>query len=270
MINPFKKKDDAHELLKLVYPDLIQPAAKSVGESLKIVVDFLTMPLLFLKYANASVRLRFQKRIDRLSDGLEEIPEDKKCEISSSIGAPAMEQLAIESDEDISDLFISLLVNAASEDTISVVHPRFVTSLKGISGDEAKMLMHLKGETSIPFVVIRMKFDAENGLDKTEILTGIEQKVQLRFPQNIPVYFENFLSLGIVSSGTGALSDIRKWYEPLFAIYDPIKQAIHSKGHDDGNQYDVGYSTGYYTITRFGRMFIHACTSKLPDSGSTW
>jgi hypothetical protein len=107
-----------------------------------------------------------------------------------------------------------------------------------------------------------MQFTETAGIDKSSILTGLEKKVQLSFFQNIPLYFENLEGLGILSEGPGALTDIAKWYQPLFDIYEPLKKQIHEKGHEDGKKYDVIFVMGYFNITSYGRLFMQSCMKK--------
>ena len=65
-------------------------------------------------------------------------------------------------------------------------------------------------KNSIPYLVIRMQFNEKEGIDKSPILTGLEEQVDITFPQNIPLYFENLTGLGILSRELGSLSNIEK------------------------------------------------------------
>ena len=99
---------DGAELVKVIYPDLLQPMMKRLGDNLSIIIDFMSLPLLRVKYFVAERQLRFRNRIERLTLELEKIPNEQRCEIPASIGVPAIDQLSIESDEEISNLFIQL------------------------------------------------------------------------------------------------------------------------------------------------------------------
>lgn len=249
----------AIELLKTTYPDLVQPTAKQVGSGLATIVEFLTLPLLKLKYLNVKAKLRFRKRIERLVAEIDAIPVQDRTEIPSTIAVPALEKLSVESDDEISELFIRLLTNASSEKTVSLAHPSFVNIIGSISSDEVRIILRASLDRVIPFVVIRMQFNEREGLDKTANLTAIEIKMKLTFPQNIPAYLENLRALGLLEKPSGALSDIDKYYKGVEGYYSPLALKVMADGHPDGKRYPVLFLRGYYQITAFGDLFITAC-----------
>ncbi len=251
------------EVLDLVYPDLLQPAAKQLGKNLKTIIEYLSLPLLRIRFAVAERKLIYKKRLEMLLSELNRIPDEKHCEIPSSIAAPALDQLSIESDEDISKLFIRLLVNSSSRDTIRFVHPSFINCIRNLSSDEAKLLKHLDELRNVPYLKIRIQFNEKEGLDKSHILTGFETHLEFSFPENIPLYLDNLVGLGILSKGEGTLSDIDKWYAPLMKIYESARRQIEVAGHSDGQKYPVVFQMGFFEITSYGRLFLKACMQSI-------
>ena len=233
------------EILRLVYPDLLQPATRQLGSNLKTIFEYLSIPLLRMKFAVAETKLQYKRRLQVLIAEMDKIPSEKQCAIPSSIAAPALDQLSIESDEDISSLFIKLLL-----------------SFRNLSSDEAKLLKYLNEQRTVPFVKIRLQFNETEGLEKSPILTGMETLPDLQFSQNIPMYLDNLVGLGIIAKGEGALSDVVKWYDPLFKMYAGTKERIQAEGHTDGKHYPVGFQLGFYNITSYGRLFLEACMKK--------
>ena len=92
------------------------------------------------------------------------------------------------------------------------------------------------------------------------LLTGLETKAKLTFPQNIVVYFSNFEGLGLVNirhdiflvSPTGL-------YEELEKIYRTTCEAVPH----DKDIYELTFERGKIEITQFGHLFITACLTKL-------
>lgn len=259
MSDLLRELGDAKELVELVYPDLIQPIAKQLGSNAATVVEFLSLPLLRMKYAVVERKLRFKRRVERLLLRLDEVPAGSRTEIPSSVGVPVFDQLAVESDEDISELFLQLLKTSASADTVHLAHPSFVTCIKNISGDEARLLRHLSTKATVPFVSLRLQFNQTEGLEKSPILTGLERIVSPIVAENVPLYFDNLAGLRLLAVGAGSLSDIGRWYKPLFELYEPLRRQIYETGHTDGKRYEVVFVTGYYNITSYGRLFMKAC-----------
>ncbi len=253
-------------LLKLSYPDLLKPSLKELGFGLRTIVEFLGLPLLRLQYINIKTKPRFEKRIEKLVANLNEIPVSDRAELHSSIAFPALDQLSIETDEDISDLYINLLTKTSSLSEGREAHPSFINALRNMCNDEAKLIEYFRDKIEIPFIIARLQFNETEGIDKTSILTAIENQMKLQFSNNIPLYFENLTGLGILSKELGSLSDKNRWYKPLFDLYEPLRIAIYDAGHSDGKKYKVVYHTSYYRVTSYGRMFIDACLKKYPST----
>lgn len=254
------EKSNFFDMFKLVYPDTLQPVARDIGQGLSTILRFILIPLQWLKFADEGVRLKFKDRLEKVANALNNIPEEERIEAPSSIAAPVVEKLAIESDEDISELFINLLTNASSSKTVHLAHPSFVNCISSISNDEAKLLLLFRELAPIPFLKIRMAFDSVNGIIKTPMLTGIEDRTTLTYPENLPVYFENMIGLGILRIPTGKLTNDTKYYRPIEEMYEIARNEIYLKGHEDGKRYNVVFVPGYLQVTEYGCLFIGACT----------
>ena len=254
------------KLLLPIYKDLAQPVVKELGEGFGAIGSFLLSPLQWLQYVSDKNKIIIKARLENFAREYTKIDEKDRCEIPSSIGNPAVEQLVIETDEDVSDMFIKLLITSASKKTINLAHPSFVHKLKILSDDEAKILYYfstLLPSREIPYVHVRMKFNKDEGIDKTASLTGIEKKVDLRFKENAALYVENIASLGILEKKTEFLSNRAKWYEPLMELYEPLRIMIYKKGHTNTKRYEAVFMPGYYVITSYGELFIEACVKNM-------
>lgn len=138
-------------ILGQVYGDLAQPSVKAVGNALGTVFEFSTSFLLPVKLLNEKFKLNFARRLNEYKEKLEQIPEEKQCEVHPQIGTPIIEKLSYTTNEEIADLFTTLLANASNVDMVNTAHPSFVNMIERISPDEAKLLKYLRREDDIPY-----------------------------------------------------------------------------------------------------------------------
>ena len=95
--------------------------------------------------------MNFTKRLNEYGEKLEQIPEDKQCEVHPQIGTPIVEKLSYTTNEEIADLFTTLLANASNIDMVNTAHPSFVNMIERMSSDEARLLKYLKGKDDIQY-----------------------------------------------------------------------------------------------------------------------
>ena len=127
-------------ILGQVYTDLAQPGVKAVGNVLGTVLEFSTSFLLPIKLLNEKFKLNFTKRLNEYKDKLEQIPDEKRCEVHPQVGTPIIEKLSYTTNEEIADLFTTLLANASNVDMVNTAHPSFVNMIERMSPDEARLL----------------------------------------------------------------------------------------------------------------------------------
>ena len=244
-------------ILGQIYTDLAQPSVKVVGQALGTVFEFSTSFLLPVKLLNEKFKLNFKKRITEYEKKLEEIPEEKRCEVHPQIGTPIIEKLSYTTNDEIADLFTTLLANASNIDMVNTAHPSFVTMIERLSPDEARIIKYLKGRNDIQYCDFRGY--VKNGAGYHTLIehaTLIRQEVDLTFPQNINAYLANFVSLGV-------LFDMNGTYKIEQSIYDKIKEFYGFKQVEERLVPDlfkkIDINKSYYRVTDFGRLFIQAC-----------
>lgn len=248
------------QILTTIYGDLAQPSVRKVGAALETVFEFSTSLLLPLKLLNEKFKLNFEKRLNDYKKKLEQIPDDKVCEVNPQIGTPIIEKLSYTTNDEIADLFTSLLAKASSSETVNLAHPSFVQLIERLSVDEARLIKHLSGQDFIPFV----SFDAyvKDGSGFNTILkngTLLQWDVELIFPQNIKTYLDNLTSMGILDSSHGNYKTDESYYKPLLEKYQ--FEEVSKKYQDTDHYSKVEYSKSYYQITDFGKYFIKACNN---------
>lgn len=244
-------------ILGQVYGDLAQPSVKAVGNALGTVFEFSTSFLLPVKLLNEKFKLNFTKRLNEYKEKLEQIPEEKQCEVHPQIGNPIIEKLSYTTNDEIADMFTTLLANASNVDMVNTAHPSFVNMIERMSPDEARLLSYLKGKEDIQYCVFNGNTSNGNGfVTLLDHVTMLDDEVVFSFPQNIGAYLANFVSLGIIK-------DMNGQYRMDKTIYNKIKDKYNLKQLEaqlvPNSFQSISVEESYYLITDFGKLFIKAC-----------
>lgn len=261
-----EKENQAVELVKAganvlgqFYQDLAQPSVKALGEALAIVFELCPNSLLSLRLWTEKRKLNFAKRLNEYKEKLEQIPEDKRCEVNPQIGAPIVEKLTYTTNDDIADLFTTLLANASNSDTVCTAHPSFVDIISRLSPDEAKIINSLRTEDYIPYCEVRG--ETENGYDIIEAhLTLIRYQLNLLFPQNIGLYLSNMVSLGLLEGNRDFLVQLNtEDYDLMcnnFGIEGLKNTLVPSKYKS------VTAKREFLRVTPLGKLFMQVCSKQ--------
>lgn len=245
-------------ILGQVYDDLVKPTVKAIGLALGTVFEFSTSFLLPIKLLNEKIKMNFAKRLNEYGEKLEQIPNDKRCEVHPQIGTPIVEKLSYTTNEEIADLFTTLLANASNIDMVNIAHPAFINMIERITPDEARLLKYLKGKDCVLYCTVNG--NALNGKGYRtllEYITLIESEVKLDFPQNVNAYLANFVSLGILIDEKGVSMVDETNYNKIKEVHK-IKELEKEIVPLKYKSIDV--SNSLFSLTPFGRLFIEACT----------
>lgn len=245
-------------ILGQVYDDLAKPTVKAIGLALGTVFEFSTSFLLPIKLLNEKIKMNFAKRLNEYGEKLEQIPNDKRCEVHPQIGTPIVEKLSYTTNEEIADLFTTLLANASNIDMVNIAHPAFINMIERITPDEARLLKYLKGKDCVLYCTVNG--NALNGKGYRtllEYITLIESEVKLDFPQNVNAYLANFVSLGILIDEKGVSMVDETNYNKIKEVHK-IKELEKEIVPLKYKSIDV--SNSLFSLTPFGRLFIEACT----------
>ena len=244
-------------ILGQIYEDLAQPSVKAVGQALGTVFEFSTSFLLPVKLLNEKFKMNFKKRITEYEKKLEEIPEEKRCEVHPQVGTPIIEKLSYTTNDEIADLFTTLLANASNIDMVKTAHPAFISIIERLSPDEARIIKYLKGKEDIQYCDFRGNVKNGNGYNTIiEHATLIPQEVHLAFPKNVNAYLANFVSLGILFDMVGTYRIDQTIYNKIKEFYgfEKLKTQLAPNVFKE-----VVANNSYYKVTDFGKLFIQAC-----------
>lgn len=240
------------------YQDLAQPSVKALGQALATVFELCPTSLLSLKLWNEKRKLNFRKRLNEYKEKLEQIPKEKRCEVDTQIGTPIVEKLTYTTNDEIADLFTTLLANASNIDTVNRAHPAFIDIIGRLSEDEARIIQYLQTVLEVPYCSFRAITKAESGGFITIIdhATMLPYCVSLKFPENITAYLSNLISLGILSDENGLYKTDNTEYDKI-CVKNGLEGLKAKLVPQTFKEIEVAKS--YYKVTPFGKLFIQAC-----------
>lgn len=256
-------------ILKEVYTDLASPTVKKVGMALETVMDFgYTMIFAPLQNVSDKRKLNLQKNMDKFRKKIETIDEHDIAQVPPELGVPILQKLTYIQNDDLVDLFTTLLASASSVKTCSLAHPGFINIINNLTPDEAKILKYLSDNDieDIPFIIIQLQtqVDGKQGNDDfSSRLTGFDrmEELNLLFPQNDHLYFDNFMGLGLLDIPSARyLADEQK-YKNLENAYQDMLEDIKLFKNGKIPSARINIKKGYYRRTFYAESFFKACIS---------
>ena len=248
-------------LIGTFYKDLAQPMVKALGTALGSTIEFCTTPLLLMKFGSEAAKLNYKKHLDNYAKKMESIAEHDRIELNPQIGVPILEKLCSITNEEISDLFTSLLAKASSRQTQNMAHPAFIQVIGSLSVDEAIIIKSLVKQPLIKYATMLAKTNAWGYIQEFDKLTLLAKEHSLIFTENVSLYMVNLNSLGILSPPqitNPEPSYIAEWDDLLdfhgFAKWQQDNQQLYGKGN-------IRIEYGFYRTTYFGKAFVDACVS---------
>ena len=237
-----------------VYDDAIQPAAKEIGKSLATVtkkVNIALAPIKALVWGYEKIEDYLTKRV---SEKLNDIPEEDIQTPPTNIAGPAVEALRFTGhNENLRELYASLLAMSMNKNTIDKAHPSFVDIIKNLSTEEALILKQFISKDIYPKIDIQENLKDNKGqIIRFQNFTLFHEVNSRLKPHNIPTYFDNLQRLGIIEIIKDEYLINDKLYEPLktSSSISGLIQNIEEKG------LEVNFRKGIISLTAFGKDFV--------------
>lgn len=248
-------------VLNQFYQDLAQPSVRAIGQALYTVFELCPNSLLSLKLWSEKRKINFAKRLNEYKEKLEQIPEEKRIEVDTQIGTPIVEKLTYTTNDEIAELFTTLLANASNVDTVNRAHPSFVSMIERLSPDEARIIRYLSDYDEIPYCSFKAYTKGEMGefIKILDHATLLPIKVSLNFPKNILAYLSNLVSLGIISDEKGIYKVDNSLYDE---ICDKYELENYKQKYVPNHFKEIKIDKSYFKVTPIGKLFIDACISK--------
>ncbi|ESS72311.1 hypothetical protein MGMO_61c00220 [Methyloglobulus morosus KoM1] len=252
--------DSATALAKAVpiYEDAIQPLAKETGKALGTLgkaVNVALAPISLVVWGYDQIKEFLETRV---TEKLENVPEDRITTPPTNIVGPAVEALKFTGqDPTLQDMFANLIANSLDSKTVLEAHPSFVDMIKNLSPDEGLILKLFASTQNFPMVDVRLnnKNDSSfNVLHRNVSQVGVLSNC--KHPQLTANYLDNLCRLGILEIPSGQRINDPKAYEILTS--DPSLEQL--KNQIDGNEeFFIGFEQKFIQATGWGRQFINAC-----------
>lgn len=242
-----------------VYQDAIQPAAKEIGKSLATItktVNVALAPIKALVWGYDKIEDYLTKRV---SEKLKDIPEENIITPSPHIAGPAVEALRYTGhNENLRELYASLLAMAMNKSIADKAHPSFVEVIKNLSTDEAILLQSFINRTQYPKIDLKEKLVNREGelsvYRNFTLFHNIDSRLNVK---SIPTNLDNLSRLGIIEIIHDEYFADVKIYEPLendSAIAN-LKNQIKQRGNE------VEFAKGIIRLTYFGTDFVNNVVS---------
>jgi len=243
---------DISDVSNNVLSNLCIPSSKQLGKALGNIAGLIHTSTLPIKLINQYAKKNYEK----LEEKLQDIPEENIREVEPEIGIPIMEKIAYTSNDDLAELYTSLLANASQKDKIHLVHPGFINKINSMAPDEAKILELFRKKNNIAYIKFRAQNDNKEGLDISDKLTSFENEINID-PNTFQLHLENLVSLSLINDCEGSFLTQEGIYDSLENIYPQFKKSVEENQYGQYNKLNVRRS--YYELSKVGKTFLDAC-----------
>lgn len=253
------------KIVEKVYDDTLSEPSKKAGEALGTIINVGNTMLWPIKWANERTRIFFQNNLKKYEEKLNHIPEEKITSVPTEISMPILERFTYTSNEELSNAFINLLTSASSIDNINKAHPGFIYIIDRLSPDEALILKYLEDNDAIPILDVQYheKFEDINERHNYKFIlrdaTLLENKLALKFPENIYLYLDNLASLGLLQIQDYFYANLEDDYVEIQEHYKDLLDACFSKFDENQLKKAKTVVKKMFERTEYCRAFIDAC-----------
>jgi Abortive infection alpha len=272
--------------VKDAYVDVIQPAARETGTALGQVASTINSALRPLRSIQITWGLLFDRLDGWLNAKLKDTPPEQIVEPPPTIVGGVVAGLLFAGDEpDLRELFVQLLATSMVATTQTLAHPAFAEALKQLTPVEARLVLELASQGSIPYVLIRSHVrragndyshwvDATQASDDAEVQAifdgyrygGWNQEIRLTsidvqqeaFPSLSIAGFQNLARLGIVALDEARFIDDWAPYCRIARSTAALKAYAHIRSCDRL----PSLSRATIMTTEYGEQFLAACVSR--------
>src|SRR5207249_1506293 len=157
-MNELKKEtfEKAADIVRAAYPDLLQPAAKQLGEAAGTVARAINKTLLPIRVYVWGIEALEKLLLTELPKKLKHVPDERIVSPPPMITGPTLDALKFAATEpSLRELYLNLLATATDSKTAQEAHPAFVEIIQQLNPDEARILDTLSRKSAYPLVSIR-------------------------------------------------------------------------------------------------------------------
>jgi len=249
-------------VLKEIYGDLLKPGVRQVGSAIEAVLGLGNTILWPLHLLNQRARLNLQASLESYREKMAKVPIEQVVAPPPELAVPIAEKFPYLENEDIRELFTSLLTMASSSGTNHSAHPSFTNVINNLCPDEAQLLRNFVGTRAIPFVYVRYVNARQDRFTQIcDIHIRTKHGIRLTFKENLSAYISNLEGLGILKldRSTSTLDE-----DQYLVLEGDVKTAFANYKAPDG--YPIQQiNKGRIDVTDFGIMFIRSCIATVEE-----
>jgi hypothetical protein len=242
-----------------VYEDLIQPAARELGQGLQTVaktIHIALAPISALVWGYEKIKAYIQPALE---ERLKNVPPDRIILPDPAVAGPALEALRYTGyKEDLRELYANLLATSMDIETAFNAHPAFVDILKQLSPDEAKILTQFRDRIPVPLVSIRTYDDKNYYSTILHNHSLIAEQAGCIVPSLVTSYIENLTRLGLTEISYDSHSIDPGAYDDL--MVHPVVTSTTSMIEKAGKRSVI--KKGVLERTNLGKQFYMACVAR--------
>lgn len=278
---PAEIKEDVKGVMHAAYKDILHPSMQVVGKSLGATLEFFLTPFAGLQLVNDRMKANIQRRLQQYAEKLQQVPKMQQCEVHPELGVPILQRLSYTTNDDIANMFVELLTHASNMDTVGLAHPSFIPIIDRLSPDEARLLKYIHESNNIVLYVnfrakpIKEKVNQEGALkldmsyvELKKWLTIVERDVHLDFPENLPLYWANLISCGLVYDAEEiGLTEFDEKYKEIeeYNKIEVIRQELVPSKYREINP-----RHSFFQLTALGMQFLAACVIEPASQTATF
>lgn len=260
-----------------IYDDACSPVARPAAQTLGLIPRAIKAAfspvekwILQREYSVKETQVLLEKKLQNVDPKKIVTPE-------AYVAVPAMQAISYSMDnEEIRDMYASLLAKAVNSDFKDDVHPAFIEIIKQLSPADAQFFKYLSKTAPVPICKVRHQMRIV-GLD-TYFMLGIDGSNDNNFAdleylgkdlasnflsahiddlsdEQIYLSLSNLIRLGIVSTNYGSAME-ESLYHP-FAEFPEIKALLEQYPGDNENETVIVMGT--CELTPLGKQFASIC-----------
>lgn len=196
-----------NQVVPTVYQDTLQPLAKQAGKALETIGRTVNVALAPIKVLVSGIEWLEKDVEKRLTEKMEEIPQERIRTPQPTIAGPALEALRFAVNEpSLRDLYINLISTSMDVETAYKAHPAFVEIIRQLTPDEARVIEFFVNQRALPLISVNAyDEDGETLIAVLRHFSLIGKQANCLCPELVPSYLDNLSRLGIVEILHGRL-----------------------------------------------------------------
>lgn len=195
---------------------------------------------------------------ETIAKKLENVEPENIVAPNPHIAGPAIEALKFTAqEEELREMFATLLANSINSNKNSDVHPAFVDLIKSMDNIDARILRVLAKRTNAPLIDIGISRSNESTVRysaRNVTLLGVQ--ANLDDPWKAMSSIENLERMGLCAIIKSHSLHDDGMYEEIQKNKD-VKVHIEKYTQDEGSTLNL--TKGAVEITQFGRLFVSSC-----------